>query len=274
MSPDIENPAYTTCEDGACDTLYCIMMTCESNVKDQIRQTSVPSEVWKKLKNLYKPSSLSTQFGYLSTIWGISLDDYPLVTAYCSMLELAASNYFASGPTDFAHQLALVALMGLPPSYKMTQCNILSKAGTSALLLDSIKGDLLNKERLLVRETKIANTMHAQRQDKPDRNSQRGKPRTPEEKAHYADWLKTATCRNCKEVGHIEQSCPRKTATGRNQVNQATSKNASDDDSSTLNGEVFMATLMPTSFIASDASPRQSAWVMDSGCSHHMTPTL
>ena len=83
-SPDIENPTYTTWEDGASNALYCIMMTCESNVKDQIRQTSVPSKVWKKLKNLYKPSNLSTQFGYLSTIWGISLDDYPSVTVRIS----------------------------------------------------------------------------------------------------------------------------------------------------------------------------------------------
>ena len=36
------------------------------------------------------PSNLSTQFGYLSTIWNILLDDYPLVTAYCSVLEIAA----------------------------------------------------------------------------------------------------------------------------------------------------------------------------------------
>ena len=49
-STDVENPAYATWEDGASDTLYHIMMTCESNVKDQIRQISVPSEVWKRLK--------------------------------------------------------------------------------------------------------------------------------------------------------------------------------------------------------------------------------
>ena len=170
-STNVENPAYATWEDGASDALYHIMMTCESNVKDQIRQISVPSKVWKRLKNLYKLSNLSTQFGYLSTIWNISLDNYPLVTAYCSALEIAASNYLASGPTDFAHQLALVALMGLPPSYKMIQCNILLKAGTSMLLLDSIKGDLLTKEQLSVRETKITNAMQVQRQDRPERNT-------------------------------------------------------------------------------------------------------
>src|SRR5260370_5215744 len=144
----INNPAYTTCEDGTTDALYQIMMTCESNVKDQIHQTSIPSVVWKKLKNLYGPSNALTQFNYL-TIWNIWLTNYPSVTTYCSALEVAASNYLASRPTNFSHQLTLIALMGLPSSYKVTQHNILSKAGTTSLLLDSIKADLLNKERML-----------------------------------------------------------------------------------------------------------------------------
>ena len=96
-------------------------MTCESNIKDQIRHISIPSEVWTKLKNLYEPTNLSTQFRYLSTIWGISLDDYPSITAYCLALEVAASNYLTSRLTNFADQLALIALMGLPASYKMVQ---------------------------------------------------------------------------------------------------------------------------------------------------------
>ena len=98
------------------------MMTCKSNVKDQICQINVPSMVWRKPKDLYKPSNASTQFNYLSTIWTISLTDYPSVTTYCSALKVAASNYLASGPKDFSHQLALIMLMGLPSSYKATSC--------------------------------------------------------------------------------------------------------------------------------------------------------
>src|SRR5260370_18856724 len=124
------------------------MMTCEVNMKDQIRQINIPSVVWKKLKALYKPSNASMQFDYLSTIWAISLTDYPSVTAYCSTLEVAASNYLASGPMDFSHMLALITLMGLPSSYKVMQQNILSKARTTSLLLDSIKVDLLNEEQI------------------------------------------------------------------------------------------------------------------------------
>src|SRR5260370_8708133 len=41
----VDNPTYAVWEDGVTDALYCIMMTCESNVKDQIRQTNVPSTV-------------------------------------------------------------------------------------------------------------------------------------------------------------------------------------------------------------------------------------
>src|SRR5260370_29706529 len=99
------------------------MMTCEVNVKDQIRQINIPSIVWKKLKALYEPSNALMQFDYLSTIWAISisLTNYPSVTTYCSILEVAASNYLASGPMDFSHMLALITLMGLPSSYKVTQ---------------------------------------------------------------------------------------------------------------------------------------------------------
>ena len=126
----VENPAYTTWEDGANDTMYHIMMTCKSNIKDQIHHMTVPSEVWKKLKDLYKPSNLSMQFDYLSAIWNITLNDYQSVTAYCSALETASSNYSASRPPGSpafdSHMLTLVALMGLPSSYKVTQCNILS----------------------------------------------------------------------------------------------------------------------------------------------------
>src|SRR5260370_11187902 len=44
-APDaqINNPAYIVWEDGATDALYCILMTCKSNVKDQIHQISIPS---------------------------------------------------------------------------------------------------------------------------------------------------------------------------------------------------------------------------------------
>ena len=82
-------------------------MTCKSNIKDQICQISIPSMVQKKLKDLYEPSNALTQFDYLSTIWTMSLNDYPSVTAYCLALQVAASNYLASGPIGFSHQLAL-----------------------------------------------------------------------------------------------------------------------------------------------------------------------
>jgi len=68
--------------------------------------------------------------------------------------------------------IALIALMGLPPSYKVMQCNILSKAGPLSLLLNSIKGNLLNGERMLAREMKqakkVANALQAQKSNRPE----------------------------------------------------------------------------------------------------------
>src|SRR5260370_28619102 len=102
--------------------------------------------------------------------------------------------------------------MGLPPSYKVTQCNILSKAGSGRLMLDSMKADLLNEEKLLARENKssdrVASALQIHRSN--DRMNQRSKPRTPEEKARHAKWLKHAQCRQCKQIGHIEATCSAK----------------------------------------------------------------
>ena len=283
---DDENPAYTIWEDGANDALYHIMMTCESNVKDQIRKISIPSVVWKKLKNLYEPSNASTQFDYLSTIWNLSLDDYPSVTSYCSALEVAASNYLASGPTDFDHMIALIALMGLPSSYKVTQRNILSKAGPVSLLLDSIKGDLLNEERMLARETKqaekVANTLQAQKSHKPENGNQtRWKPKTPEEKAQYDAWLKAAVCHYCKQTGHIEVFCPMKLSK-KGHVNQVTSPTETVEDDIQSESEVELEAMLAyasldghaTAYVTSPELPQTRSWVIDSGCSHHMTPIL
>src|SRR5258708_16312821 len=123
------------------------------------------------------------------------------------------SNYLASGPTDFDHMIALIVLMGLPSSYKVTQCNILSKAGPVSLLLDSIKGDLLNEERMLAREMKqaekVANALQAQKSHKPENgNWTRWKPKTPEEKARYDACLKTTVSHYSTQTSHIQVSCP------------------------------------------------------------------
>ena len=139
--------------------MLCIIMTCEQKVKDQIWQITVPCEVWRRLKELYEPLNASTQFDHLSLIWNTSLNHYSSVTDYCSALEQAVSNFMASGATEFprfnSHVPALITLMGLPP-YKVTQHNILSKAGSGHLMLDSIKADLLNEERLLARENRTS----------------------------------------------------------------------------------------------------------------------
>ncbi|SRR5258708_3472849 len=152
--PDVDNPAYATWEEGASDAFYHILLTCKPKVQDQIADICIPAIAWKRLKDFYEPSNLSTQFDHLSTIWNISLDDHTSVTDYCSALELTMTRYLASGPIDMWHMLSLIALMRLPSSYKVTQCTILSKAGPSVLLMDSIKGDLLTEERMLACENK------------------------------------------------------------------------------------------------------------------------
>ena len=255
-------------------------MTWEQKVKDQIRCIMLPSLIWKKLRKFYEPMNASTQYDYISSIWNTSLDNYASMSEYCGTLKLAASSFSMSGPSEFphfdSHLLTIIALMGLPASYKITQCNILSKHRHKCLTLDAIKSDLLNEEKMLTREIKAGDKNLNALQVQKAFTSRRGKPKTVEEKAHYAEWLKTAVCRNCKEKGHIERSCPRKASGDKSTHANQTTSNSPDGDLSYSEGQAWMtqAFLGTTACIASPTIPRQYSWFVDSGCSHHMTPIL
>ena len=120
-----------------------------------------------------------------------------------------------------SHVFVLIALMGLPASHKVTQHNIISKAGLGHLMLDSIKADVLNEGRLLARENKATDKAASalQAQKSTDKGNWKGKHRIPEEKACFAKWVKIVACRSFKELGHLEKWCPKKT--GRDKVSHA-----------------------------------------------------
>ena len=222
----------------------------------------------------------STQYDYISSIWNTSLDNYALMSEYCGALELAASSFSTSGPSEFpcfnSHLLAIIALMGLPASYKITQHNILSKYGHKCLTLNMIKSNLLNEEKMLTREIKAGNKKLNALQVHKAFMGCKGKPNTAEEKAYYAEWLKSAVCRNCKEKGHIERSCPHKALGDKSTHTNQTTSNSPDDDLSYSEGQAWMTQVFlgTTACIASPTIPRQYSWFVDLGCSHHMTLIL
>src|SRR5260370_37799152 len=141
-------------------------------------------------------------------------------------------------------------------------------------MLDSIKADLLNEERFLARENKTsdraANALQVHRAN--DRLNRRNKPRTPEEKARYTQWLKNAECRCCKQIGHIEATCPKSKSysqsSTRNTVESTQAKAEVEIDAmlcqATLEGD-------PSAYLASMKEPSPHVWVIGSRCSHHMT---
>ncbi len=81
-------------------------------------------------------------------------------------------------------------------------------------------------------------------------------------------------CRHCKQIGHVEATCPMKT---KNHTHQVTSPNTDAIEESQSHNEVELDTLQatleggPSAYLASEKTPQHYTWVIDSGCSHHMT---
>jgi len=122
-----------------------------------------------------------------------------------------------------------------------------------SLLLDLIKADLLNEERMLVRENrtskKTSNALQVYRGN--ERSTQRNKPRTLEEKVRFAEWVKTAQCRCCKQVGHIKATCPAKLKS-QNQANQVMSPGNNTVETTQAEAKIELDALQAT--LEGDAS--------------------
>ena len=116
---------------------------------------------------------------------------------------------------------------------------------------------------MLARENKTsekaANTLQVHRMN--DRTVHRNRPpRTPEEKARFAEWVKTAQCRRCKQVGHIKAGCPAKLRSQSHAL-QTTSQHSNMVEISENQPEVELDALQatlegdPSAYLASEIRP-------------------
>ena len=100
------------------------------------------------------------------------------------------------------------------------------------------------------------------------------------ELARYNAWLKAAVCCYCKQTGHIEVFCP--TKLHKKHVNQVTSLTKTLEDDIQSESEVELEVMLAyasldshaTAYVTSPELPWTCTWVIDSGCSHHMTLIL
>jgi len=76
-------------------------------------------------------------------------------------------------------------------------------------------------------------------------------------------WLKNAQCRNCKQFGHIQRFCKNKAETEK-QVQVADCSEVKED-------RLFMVTIQD---MCNSAEAKDSSWLIDSGCTNHMTAAL
>ena len=76
-------------------------------------------------------------------------------------------------------------------------------------------------------------------------------------------WLKNAQCRKCKQFGHIQRFCKNKTETEQ-QAQVADCLEVKED-------LLFMVTIQD---MCNSAETKDSSWLIDNGCTNHMTADL
>jgi Zinc knuckle len=137
-------------------------------------------------------------------------------------------------------------------------------------LIGRVKANLLDEERHLIEAGKLNKATGSAMQAGCHNNH----PQTAEEKVNYARWLKTAPCYECGEIGHVKAKCPKKTLTPSKsaETNQVTLGN-SDSEPLAVFFVDAQSTTSPVALLV-DPSSHKDAWVIDSGCTNHMSCQL
>ena len=283
---EIDNPAYAAWDDGCVTVLYKLILNCEDDVKLHVRHLETPFEVWNTLRDMYEPCGASTQYFIAEKIFGATLSQHASVSAYIAAIQTAATEYVHAATRSHAasmmqipsHLLVLRVLHGLPATYRVIQTTLL--AGSEELTMERVKIALMQEERRLAGSAGTRDASSALQTT----SRRRGQPKTPEEKARYASWLSTAACHACGKTGHIQTTCPTKTKPA---SNPAVANMATVPDTQVV-ADAMMAQMhmglgdMPVvwnggsaeAYTAGGEDHRPDHWVIDSGCSEHMDPSI
>ena len=227
-----------------------LILNLADNVLRQVDEKETALKIWKKLESLYMVKSLSNKIYLKEQLFEFrmdssksleeNLDDFKKITVALANIDEKIS---------YENQ-AIIILNSLPDMFRDLKSAI--KYGRDSLSLEDVLGALRSKD-LEIKTEKKGNSEGLQvrgRQPKRDQNKARGKSRSKSKGKR--------NCWHCHKEGHLRRNCPERKKSQDSFFNND-SVNISDGYESV---EVLTVCTAESS----------SAWIVDSGCTFHMTP--
>ncbi|KAE8657094.1 hypothetical protein F3Y22_tig00116997pilonHSYRG00993 [Hibiscus syriacus] len=213
-----------------------IRLCLADEVMYHVMHLSSPNEIWRKLESQFMSKSLTTKLYLKQRLYGLKIQDDHDLAQHVNVFNQIISDLARLDVKIEDEDRAMILLCSLPPSYEHMVTTL--TYGKETINVEEITAALLayNQRKQNAGENSQADSLYVKGNRDRGRKPEKAGSGKRNSRSKSRD-KKTIHCYKCKEAGHMKRDC----------LNEG--------------DMLFISTTQLT-----------DAWILDSGCSYHITP--
>ncbi|KAL0284885.1 UNVERIFIED_CONTAM: Retrovirus-related Pol polyprotein from transposon TNT 1-94 [Sesamum calycinum] len=222
-----------------------------------------PGEVWKKLEIHFMSKSITNKLYLKQRLYGLKMQEGSDLVQHVNVFNQIITDLARLDVNIEDEDRAMILLCSLPFSYEHLVTTL--TYGKETIKIDEIIAALLaqNQWKQNAGESSHGDSLYVKgNQDRGRKSEKEGSgKRNSRSKSRGR---KTIHCYKCKEPGHMKRDCPKlkKQADKKRDDSSKSANVVQNDDSDCSDGDM----------LSISTNQCVDAWILDSGCSYHITP--
>ncbi|CAA0833091.1 Thioredoxin H2 [Striga hermonthica] len=222
-------------------------------------------EIWKKLESQFMSKTLTTKLYLKQRLYGLKMQEGTDFGQHVNIFNQVVTDLASLEVKIEDEDKAMILLCSLPPSYEHMVTTltygketIKTEEITSALLAHNQRKQKSGESSSQSDSLYVKGNQDRGRKQVRDNSGNRNFRSKSRDKSKGR---KTVTCYKCKKQGHFKQDCPK----WKKQTADMSSKSANvvqNEESDCSDGDM----------LSISTAQYDDAWILDSGCSYHITP--
>ncbi|KAE8693888.1 putative pentatricopeptide repeat-containing protein [Hibiscus syriacus] len=217
-----------------------IRLCLADEVMYHVMHLSSPDEIWRKLESQFMSKSLTTKLYLKQRLYGLKMQDDHDLAQHVNVFNQIVSDLARLDVKIEDEDRAMILLCSLPSSYEHMVTTL--TYGKETINVEEITAALLahnQRKQITAGESSQADSLYVKGNRDRGWNPEKAGSGKRNSRSKSRD-KKTIHCYKCKEAGHMKRDCPK------------------------LKNEGDMLSISTTQLT--------DAWILDSGCSYHITP--